>query len=109
MRDYRDAKAMAQTLRNALSQKAISINHSESLEVIAKTLGAKDWNTLAAAIQAEQEEPANSRRITKLKKRTTLPVALLRDIIVFPKAIVAIYAGRERTLRAIEHAIKSNR
>ena len=33
MRDFRDAKAMAQTLREALKAKSVSLTHSESLEV----------------------------------------------------------------------------
>lgn len=33
MRDFRDAKAMAQTLREALKTKSISLTHSESLEL----------------------------------------------------------------------------
>jgi Glyoxalase superfamily protein/Domain of unknown function (DUF3471) len=53
MRDFRDAKAMAQTLREALSAKSVSITHSESLELIAKILGFQDWNVLAARIQSD--------------------------------------------------------
>jgi Domain of unknown function (DUF3471)/Glyoxalase superfamily protein len=52
MRDFRDAKAMAQTLREALSAKSVSLTHSESLELIAKILGCRDWNALAARIQS---------------------------------------------------------
>src|SRR3979409_732284 len=44
MRDFRDAKAMAQTLREALKSKSVSLTHSESLELVAKTLGFHDWN-----------------------------------------------------------------
>src|SRR5262245_60199146 len=33
MRDFRDAKAMAQTLRESLTIKAVTISHSESLEL----------------------------------------------------------------------------
>ena len=33
MRDFRDAKAMAQTLREALNVKSVSLTHSESLEL----------------------------------------------------------------------------
>ena len=54
MRDFRDAKAMAQTLREALKAKSVSLTHSESLELIAKVLGAQDWNVLSARIQAQQ-------------------------------------------------------
>jgi Glyoxalase superfamily protein len=52
MRDFRDAKAMAQTLREALNAKAISLTVGESLELIAKVLGFPDWNVLAARIRA---------------------------------------------------------
>jgi len=38
MRDFRDAKAMAQTLREALHVKSVSLTHSESLELVAKIL-----------------------------------------------------------------------
>lgn len=110
MRDYRDAKTMAQTLRGALLNKNISINHSESLEIIAKALGAKDWNTLAAAIQSEKEEPGrNTARTTHLRKRRALPVVLMRDFVVFPKSVAPIFAAREKTLRALEHAMKGDR
>jgi ATP-dependent Lon protease len=46
MRDFRDAKTMAQTLRELLTIKAITI--SESLEPVSKILGVADWNTLSA-------------------------------------------------------------
>ena len=58
MRDFRDAKAMAQTLRQSLTQKSVSISHSESLELVSKMLGAADWNTLSALIQAGRPERA---------------------------------------------------
>ncbi len=52
MRDFRDAKPMARTLREALAAKGVTISNSEALELTAKMLGARDWNTLAAAIEA---------------------------------------------------------
>jgi small subunit ribosomal protein S1 len=54
MRDFRDAKAMARTLREALAAKAANISNSEALELVAKMLGERDWNTLAAAIDASR-------------------------------------------------------
>jgi Glyoxalase superfamily protein len=61
-RDFRDAKAMAQSLREALKAKSIALTHSESLELIAKTFGFHDWNVLSAAIQASRPaNPANRR------------------------------------------------
>jgi hypothetical protein len=54
MRDFRNAKAMAQTLRAALATKGIKITVGQSLELIAEIFGLADWNTLAAAIRAEK-------------------------------------------------------
>ncbi len=54
MRDFRDAKAMARTLREALAAKAVKIGHSEALELTASMLGERDWNTLAAAIETSR-------------------------------------------------------
>ena len=59
MRDFRDAKAMARTLRAALAAKGINITISQSLELIAKAFGVADWNTLAAAIRQEAPAPRN--------------------------------------------------
>jgi hypothetical protein len=54
MRDFRDAKAMAHSLRQGLTAKTVSITHSESLELIAKAFGFDNWNILAAKIEAER-------------------------------------------------------
>jgi hypothetical protein len=58
MRDFRDAKAMAQTLRETLNAKSVSLTHSESLELIARIFGCRDWNALAARIASSSEAPA---------------------------------------------------
>jgi hypothetical protein len=52
MRDFRNAKAMAHTLRDALKVKAVDTTHSECLELIAKAFGYESWNILAAKIEA---------------------------------------------------------
>jgi Glyoxalase superfamily protein len=39
MRDFRDAKAMAHALRDALKVRAVETTHSECLELIAKAFG----------------------------------------------------------------------
>jgi hypothetical protein len=59
MRDFRDAKAMAGTLRAALAAKGLKITVSESLELIAKAFGVADWNTLGAAVRAKAPAPRN--------------------------------------------------
>ena len=66
MRDFRDAKAMAKTIRTALTAKGLKISISESLELIAKAFGAADWNTLAAAIQ--RRVGRESRRASDLRR-----------------------------------------
>jgi hypothetical protein len=57
MRDYRDAKAMAQSLRTELTARGLKITISGSLQLIAKAFGAADWNTLSATIKAAESEP----------------------------------------------------
>jgi catechol 2,3-dioxygenase-like lactoylglutathione lyase family enzyme len=47
-----DPKAMARHLRAALSDRGVAISHGEALELVARQLGARDWNTLAAATSA---------------------------------------------------------
>ena len=54
MRDFRDAKAMARSLRDALTAKAVQTTHSESLELIAKAFGYENWNILSAKIDVAQ-------------------------------------------------------
>jgi hypothetical protein len=60
MRDFRDAKATARTLRAALAAKGLKITISQSLELIAEIFGEVDWNTLAAAIRAEMTPRRNN-------------------------------------------------
>ncbi len=50
MRTYRDAKAMARTLREALGARRVQLSHSECLEIVAHQFGLPDWNVLAARI-----------------------------------------------------------
>lgn len=106
MRDFRDAKAMAQTLRDALKVKSISVSHSESLELVARTLGFHDWNVLSAAIQSSLPVRAQPVKPPGRSPGTgaVIPVAPMRDIVFFPQLISPIFVGREKTRRAIESA-----
>ncbi|MCA0399497.1 MAG: hypothetical protein LCH38_01630 [Proteobacteria bacterium] len=54
MRSFLDAKAMAKTLRQELSNRNIDLGHSECLEVVAKQFGHRDWNTMAADLKRFQ-------------------------------------------------------
>jgi hypothetical protein len=53
MRTYKDAKAMAKSLRNSLAAKNVALSHSECLEIVAQQLGFADWNTLCAKLDVE--------------------------------------------------------
>jgi ribosomal protein S1 len=69
MRDFRDAKAMARTLREALAAKGVTISNSEALELTARMLGERDWNTLAAAIEAARLREAAWTRLEGVHAR----------------------------------------
>jgi hypothetical protein len=53
MRTYKDAKAMAKSLRDSLAARSVSLSHSECLEIVAKQSGFADWNTLSAKLDVE--------------------------------------------------------
>jgi ATP-dependent Lon protease len=111
MRDFRDAKAMAQSLREALKAKSVSLTYSESLELIARTLGVPDWNVLAARIQASQSTLTSSGpSISAAAQRApaagaSVPIIPMRDLVLFPQMVTPIFVGRERTRRAVDSAM----
>jgi ATP-dependent Lon protease len=106
MRDFRDAKTIAQTLRDELSAKCISITHSESLELVSRLFGLRDWNVLSARIQAERKAVvAESEPQQPVPEGTSLPTVPLRDLVLFPNMIVPLYLGRENSKRAADRAM----
>jgi ATP-dependent Lon protease len=108
MRDFRDAKAMAQTLRESLTTKAVTISHSESLELVSKMLGVADWNTLSAALQADRRDTIAP--VARLKTTTALyPAVPLRDFVPFPNATYPMFVGREKTIHALNQAFEGGR
>ena len=107
MRDFRDAKAMAHSLREALKAKSVSLTHSESLELVARTLGLPDWNHLAARIQSSQP-PVATDAVT-IPAGAGIPIVPMRDLVVFPQMVAPIFVGREKTRRAIERALATDR
>src|ERR1700737_3907538 len=108
MRDYRDAKTMAQALRESLTTKGVTISHSESLEFVSKMLGVSDWNTLSALLQADRRETG----IQAAKPPTqavTYPAIPLRDVVPFPTATFPLFVGREKTMHALDRAFERQR
>jgi ATP-dependent protease La (LON) substrate-binding domain/Glyoxalase superfamily protein len=109
---------MAQTPREALTAKSVSLTHSESLELVAKVLGLRDWNVLSARIQSEPLPPDTNPLAPDANLDTAiwvaatpapagidLPVVPLRDIVLFPQMISPIYVGRVTTRKAVECAM----
>jgi ATP-dependent Lon protease len=105
MRDFRDAKTMAQTLRESLTTKAIAISHSESLELVSKMLGVADWNTLSALLQADRRTP-----VARLPSQAaSYPAIPIRDLVPFPTMIFPLFIGRRKTIHALDHAFERQR
>lgn len=50
MRNFRDAKLMAKSLRATMADRQVPLSHSETLEIVARQFGYDDWNVLAAKI-----------------------------------------------------------
>lgn len=44
-----------------------------------------------------------------IENKMTLPVLPLRDIVVFPHMIVPLFVGRDRSINALEHAMKQDK
>ena len=59
MRDFRDAKLMARTLKAELAKANLEITHSRALELVARQMGFEHWNILAARIAANERPQAD--------------------------------------------------
>ena len=50
MHTHHDAKAMAKVLKDESERRGLKLTHSDSLEIVARQFGLKNWNVLAALI-----------------------------------------------------------
>ena len=111
MRDFRDAKAMAHTLRAAVAVKGLKITVSQSLELIAEVFGVADWNTFSAAIRAAPEASSeaalpplpvveSSRPAARVGFAAELEATLHRAV-TFAKQRKLEHAGLEHLLLAL--------
>lgn len=73
MRDHRDAKAMAKTLREVLAGRNLTISHSEALEIVANQFGLANWNILSSKI----EEPS---RDSGIAFEQAIPIVRIFDV-----------------------------
>jgi ATP-dependent Lon protease len=108
MRDFRDAKAMAHTLRESLTTKAINISHGESLELVSKMLGVADWNTLSALLQADRGD-TESAVAPRQSGTASYPAIPMRDLVAFPPGTYQLFVGREKTMQALTLAFERKR
>jgi ATP-dependent Lon protease len=109
MRDFRDAKTMAKTLREALHAKSVTFTNSESQELIARILGYRDWNVLAARIQATHSSTTSAQANTPYPAKAEIPVVPMRDMVLFPHMISRIFVARDKTRQAVEYALVGDR
>lgn len=63
MRTFMDAKTIAKTLRSELAVKKLDLTHSESLELVSRLFGFKDWNRLAARIGEAEALPTGALKV----------------------------------------------
>ncbi|MGJ4950175.1 LON peptidase substrate-binding domain-containing protein [Bradyrhizobium sp. HKCCYLS20291] len=103
MRDFRDAKVMAQTLRESLTTKSITISHSHSLELVSRMFGVADWNTLSALIKSGDGAKLTPPPVIHpdIQRRPALP---LRDFVPFPGGTQSLFVGRAKTVNALNDA-----
>ena len=82
MRTFRDAKAMARSLREALADQKIDLPHSACLEILAAQFAVADWNVLAAKIEeAAGNDPAPSaERAAGPDFKRTIPILRIFSI-----------------------------
>ncbi|MGX5733902.1 glyoxalase superfamily protein [Bosea thiooxidans] len=79
MRDFRDAKLMAKSLRAAMDARQVPLSHSETLEIVARQFGYDDWNVLAAKIgEAASESPAGKRE-EAVRLKPGIPILRIFD------------------------------
>ena len=107
MRDFRDAKAMAKTIRAALAAKGLKISISESLELTARALGAADWNTLAAAIRSDKsvEKPPTPTAVANPQPTPRTVQRFSTGLVQSLHRAVALAQARSHSYTTIEHLL----
>ena len=108
MRTYKDAKAMAKSLRESLNAKNVLLWHSECLEIIAKIAGFADWNTLPANLDAVSGQLAPPENRTDLHPPIlggTRPVPQTAG----PEQVSCSFCGKSKVRSLIEGGVRAIR
>lgn len=104
MRDFRDAKAMAQTLRASLISKGVKVTVAESLELVAEQFGLPDWNTLAAAIR-RGSSVSDIALAQPPRVNIKWPSGFTRDLDLTLNRAVAYAKERKHEFATLEHLL----
>src|ERR1700755_1399337 len=104
MRDFRDAKTMAQTLRASLASKGLKISVAESLELIAELFGSADWNTLAAAIR-RGSFASDTASTQPPRASAKWPSGFTRELDLTLKRALAYAKERKHEFATLEHLL----
>ena len=104
MRDFRNAKAMAQTLRVALAAMGIKITVGQSLELMAEMFGLADWNTLSAAINAEKSVPRKKVFPPPAARSNSLP-SLSAELATTLYRAIGFASQRNHEYATLEHLL----
>lgn len=107
MRDFRSAKAMAQHLRAALSQRNMIITHGDALELVSGMFGVGDWNTLSAHIEGDKK--AGAAPSTGGVAHPLMPLFPIKDTTPFPNMQIPLWIRRPSTIRALNKALANRR
>jgi ATP-dependent Lon protease len=120
MRTYKDAKAMAKSLRDVLAIRNITVSHSDCLEIVAQQFGFPDWNTLSSKLSNEEYRPTWANGLDSAPRTGAapqvgapvverVPVMPLRDVVVYPGVVIPLFAGRPKTIHAAEIAMSGDK
>jgi hypothetical protein len=71
---------MARTLRDRLADLGHPVTHSQALETVAAQLGQRDWNTLAALIARDGDDPAGSATHGSVAFAAPIPILRIFDV-----------------------------
>ena len=108
MRDFRNAKAMAQSLRSGLAAKGVKISVGQSLELVSEMLGVADWNTLAAIIRANKLVSAEGASASVRAAAEGNPVLTISaDLTAARDRALRFAAQRKHEYAALEHLLLS--
>lgn len=81
MRDFKDAKLMARSLRTSLDARNVKLTHSDCLELIAAAFDCRDWNVLAAKIDAAGHQSADANKAgAEPQFKHVIPILRIFDI-----------------------------